>query len=258
MHSFPQASSLSPGKRRRIMLQVERDGSAPLSRAPQTTMAKEDCPLCRGTGWKLVPRKGGTPGNVAVACECDLEARAEIVMGRARIPKRYEHCDFESYATDLADGKTWTAHHEQALKQAKLLTQAFVRDYPGTEKGFLLMGPSGIGKTHLAVAALKELIRRGHQGLFCDYRELLKEIQASYNPASQSTEMAILEPVRTAEVLVLDDLGASKPSDWVRDIVGIVLNARYNEKRTTIITTNYIDNPAAEGEPARLPSGKFI
>jgi len=70
--------------------------------------------------------------------------------------------------------------------------------------------------------------------------------------------MAILEPVRTAEILVLDDLGATKPSDWVRDIVGIVLNARYNEKRTTIITTNYADNPASEGEPARLPSGKLV
>ena len=82
-------------------------------------MAKEDCPLCRGTSWKLVARKDGMPGNVAVPCECGLEERAEVAMGRARIPKRYEHCDFESYATDLADGKTWTAQHEQALKRAK-------------------------------------------------------------------------------------------------------------------------------------------
>jgi len=180
-------------------------------------------------------------------------------MERARVPKRYEHCDFESYVTDLTDGKTWTAQHEKFLKQAKLLTQGFVRDYPGaSEKGLLLMGPSGVGKTHLAVAALKDLIKRGHAGLFCDYRELLKEIQASYNPTSESTEMGILEPIRTVEILVLDDLGASKPSDWVRDIVGIVLNARYNENRTTIITTNYLDSPATEGEPARLPSGKLV
>ena len=122
----------------------------------------------------------------------------------------------------------------------------------------VFLGPSGVGKTHLAVAALKELIHCGHAGLFCDYRELLKEIQASYNPASESTEMKILEPIRTVEILVLDDLGASKPSDWVRDIVGIVLNARYNENRTTIITTNYLDNPATEGEAARLPNGKLI
>ncbi len=221
-------------------------------------MAREDCALCRGTGWKLVARKDGTPGNMAVACECGMEQRAGVVMERARIPKRYEHCDFESYVVDLADGKTWTAQHDQSLKNAKLTVQGFLSSYPATEKGLLLIGPSGVGKTHLAVAALKELVRRGYAGLFCDYRELLKEIQASYNPASESTEMGVLEPVRTTEVLVLDDLGASKPSDWVRDIVGIVLNARYNEKRTTIITTNYLDTPPSEGEATRLPNGKLV
>jgi DNA replication protein DnaC len=222
-------------------------------------MAREDCLICRGTGWKLVPRGDRAGGNVAVACECGTAERATQVISRARIPKRYEHCDFESYVTDLTDGKTWTAQHAQSMSQAKLMTKGFVAGYPGSsEKGLLLMGPSGVGKTHLAVAALKELIQRGHAGLFCDYRELLKEIQASYNPASESTEMGILEPIRTVEILVLDDLGASKPSDWVRDIVGIVLNARYNEKRTTIITTNYVDNPAAEGEVARLPNGKLV
>ena len=221
-------------------------------------MAREDCVLCRGTGWKLVARKVGTPGNMAVACECGMEERAGVVMERARIPKRYEHCDFESYVVDLADGTTWTAQHEQSLKNAKLTVQGFLSSYPGSEKGLLLIGPSGVGKTHLAVAGLKELVRRGHAGLFCDYRELLKEIQASYNPASESTEMAVLEPVRTSEVLVLDDLGASKPSDWVRDIVGIVLNARYNEKRTTIITTNYLDTAPGEGQATRLPNGKMV
>jgi DNA replication protein DnaC len=221
-------------------------------------MAREDCAVCRGTGWKLVARKDGTPGSVAVACECGMEERAGLVMERARIPKRYEHCDFESYATDLADGKTWTGEHEQSLKQAKLLMQGFVREYPATEKGLLLMGPSGVGKTHLAVAGLKELIRRGHGGLFCDYRELLKEIQASYNPASESTEMGVLEPVRTAEILVLDDLGASKPSAWVLDIIGLVLNTRYNERRMTILTTNYVDETASPAAGARLPGGQRV
>ena len=221
-------------------------------------MALENCTLCRGTGWKLVPRADGS-GRVAAPCDCGMEQRAGLSMDRARIPKRYQHCDFESYVTDLTDGKTWLPQHAHSLKQAKLFTQGFVRDYPGSsDKGLLFMGPSGVGKTHLAVAALKELIHRGHLGLFCDYRELLKEIQASYNPASESTEMSILDPIRTVEVLVLDDLGASKPSDWVRDIVSIVLNARYNEKRTTLITTNYLDNPTSDGEATRLPNGKLI
>jgi DNA replication protein DnaC len=218
-------------------------------------MPLENCTLCRGTGWKLVPRTDGAAGSVAVACDCGMQERATRVMERARIPKRYEHCDFESYSTDVGE----TTQQTESLKKAKLLAQGFVRDYPGgAEKGLLFMGPTGVGKTHLAVAALKELIQRGHAGLFCDYRELLKEIQASYNPASDSTEMGILEPIRTVEILVLDDLGASKPSDWVRDIVGIVLNARYNQNRTTLITTNYFDNPASEGEATRLPNGKLI
>jgi len=59
---------------------------------------------------------------------------ATRVMDRARIPKRYEHCDFESYVTDLTDGKTWTAQHAQSLKQAKLLTQGFVATIPALPK----------------------------------------------------------------------------------------------------------------------------
>jgi DNA replication protein DnaC len=95
----------------------------------------------------MVARADGAPGRVAVACDCGMEERAVRVMERARIPKRYEHCDFESYVTDLADGKTWTGAHSQSLKQAKMLAQGFVRDYPGSaEKGLLLMGPSGVGE----------------------------------------------------------------------------------------------------------------
>src|SRR6201988_2302581 len=221
-------------------------------------MPLENCSLCRGTGWKVVPRADDSGGDAAGACDCGMQERSARVVERAHIPKRYEHCDFESYVTDLADGKTWTAQHSQSLKQAKLLAQGFVRDYPATEKGLLLMGPSGVGKTHLAVAALKELIGRGHNGLFCDYRELLKEIQASYNPASESREMGVLEPVRTAEILVLDDLGANKPSAWVLDIIGLVLNARYNEKRMTILTTNYFEETAAPDPGARLPGGQRV
>ena len=217
-------------------------------------MPLENCQFCHGTGWKLVARPDG-PGKFAVACDCSTGERATLAMDRARIPKRYEHCDFESYSTDVGQ----TPQHAKSLKEAKLQTTGFVQNYPAaSEKGLLLMGASGAGKTHLAVAALKELLRRGHQGIFCDYRELLKEIQASYNPQSESTEMKILEPIRNTEILVLDDLGASKPSAWVLDIIGLVLNARYNERRVTILTTNYFDETLAAGPAPRLPSGESV
>jgi DNA replication protein DnaC len=88
---------------------------------------------------------------------------------------------------------------------------------------------------------------RGVRGLFCDYRELLKNIQNSYNPQVNTTELELLKPVFAAEVLVLDDLGAQKPNEWVWDTVALILNSRYNDKQTTIITTNYADLPAAAG-----------
>ena len=248
-------------------------------------MAREDCPNCSGTGWRVVDQPGikggepsfetaeGTSGNGdaprrssaagadsadannidangpktmwAVPCDCTEGDRHSRIKERARLPKRYLHCNFESYDTDLdysgADAATWN----RSLEQAKLIVQGFARDFPvGTEHGLLLIGTCGVGKTHLAVAALEEIVLRGHSGLFYDYRELLKQIQDSYNPESNSTEMSVLEPVLKTEVLLLDDLGSSKPSLWALETVGHILNTRYNEHRVTLLTTNFLDAPA--------------
>jgi DNA replication protein DnaC len=121
-----------------------------------------------------------------------------------------------------------------------------VESYPletdGT--GLLLTGNIGVGKTHLAVGILQSLvIERGAAGLFYDYRDLLKQVQNSYNPQVRQTELEILRPVFEAEILVLDELGAVKPTDWVWDTVAHILNTRYNDRRTTIITTNYPNHP---------------
>ena len=97
-------------------------------------MALENCTLCRGTGWKLVPRADGAAGKVAVPCDCGMRERAGRVMERARIPKHYEQCDFESFETELADGKSYTMQNASALKQAKLITQRFVGEYPGGDQ----------------------------------------------------------------------------------------------------------------------------
>jgi DNA replication protein DnaC len=226
-------------------------------------MALENCKLCRGTGWKMVARDDGA-GSHAVACDCGMEERAGRVMERARIPKRYENCDFESYSTDLADGKRYTSAQAESLKRAKMNAQAFVRDYPGGDQsGLLLMGNAGVGKTHLAVAALKELVRRGHTGYFCEYGALLREIQNSYRSDSDISEISLLKPILSVEVLVIDDLGCIKPSDWVRDTIGYILNTRYVEgsrdlshPRCTIITTNFLDS--SDEKQATLPSGKAV
>ncbi|MGP8155512.1 MAG: ATP-binding protein [Candidatus Acidiferrales bacterium] len=242
-------------------------------------MARVDCPTCGGSGWKVVERTtegaralaaeaarpGGAAGEPkmvwAVPCDCTEGDHTERVLARARVPERYRHCDFENFETDneiegapREELESWN----RSLAQAKLVVQRFTAEFPaGAEHGLLLMGPCGVGKTHLAVAALKEIVLRGHSGLFYDYRELLKEIQDSYNAESQATEMSVLEPVLKAEILVLDDTGSSKPSLWALETVGHVLNTRYNESRVTILTTNFLDSDAANsaGPGAREASG---
>ena len=191
------------------------------------------CPLCEGSGMKIVERPDGS--RAARDCECRLERRVARMIARTNIPKRYEHCTLESFETAFPSAT-------RSLKSAHLSARKFVESYPLETRGtgLLLTGTIGVGKTHLAVGILQALVaERGATGLFYDYRELLKQVQNSYNRQVQATELEILQPVFDAEVLVLDELGASKPTDWVWDTVAHILNTRYNDRRTTIITTNY-------------------
>ena len=130
-----------------------------------------------------------------------------------------------------------------SLHRALMNTRKFVEEYPLVDVGLLYLGSCGVGKTHLAVSALKELINKGIAGLFYDFRDLLKEIQDSYNPNTHTSELKILAPIFESEVLVLDELGASKPTEWVQETITHIINKRYNEKKVTIFTSNYLDIP---------------
>jgi DNA replication protein DnaC len=195
---------------------------------------QETCPICGGTGWKAVDF--GNDKRVT-RCVCAAKYRVERLLTQAHIPPRYEDCELSTYITEGA---------QRGVAPAKITATKFVEQYPLDKTGLLLIGPSGVGKTHLAVAIVKYLVaHKTIPCLFCDYRDLLKQIQNSYNPSVQTTELELLQPVFQTEVLVLDDLGAVKPTEWVWDTVSVILNTRYNENRTTIITTNFQDGPAA-------------
>lgn len=200
---------------------------------PKRAHEGPSCSICGDSGWKAV--QDGAERRVT-RCDCASVSRAQYLIDRAQFPPRYEKCDLVGYDTG--------AH--PSLNAARMAAERFIADYPLEKVGLLLIGPSGAGKTHLSVAILRELIaRKGISCLFCDYRELLKQIQNSYNPSVQVTELELLRPVFQAEVLALDDLGAVKPTEWVWDMVSVILNTRYNENRTTIITSNFMDGPAA-------------
>ena len=199
----------------------------------------EICPICEDSGLRLIVQADGE--RYAVPCECRVRLQAARLLKRAAIPKRYEHCTLDTFEPGYG-------HADRSLAAAHLMARNFVEGYPVTTegRGLLLTGDVGVGKTHLAVGILQALtVEKGVPALFCDYRDLLKRIQQTYNPLVATSELQILTPVFEAEVLILDELGAQKPTEWVWDTVALVLNTRYNDKRTTLITTNYRNTPAA-------------
>src|SRR5208283_4323170 len=204
------------------------------------------CKICDGLGLVRVVNAQGQ--WVSRACECQEMEREERRLAAALIPERYRQYTLDGFQPAFRGA-------DASLSRALLTARKFVEAYPvdTAGKGLLFTGSIGVGKTHLAVGVLQRLVReRGVRGLFCDYRELLKNIQNSYNSQVNTTELELLKPVFAAEVLVLDDLGAQKPNEWVWDTVALILNTRYNDRQTTIITTNYADLPAAGSDQSDL------
>lgn len=194
--------------------------------------AGQTCELCGGTGWVTVSEEPGAPVR---RCSCYAQQDAQRRLDAARIPPRYA-------AVSLNNFNLYGGIHE-SLPAAKLVAEEFVTAFPDVTAGLLFEGHPGVGKTHLAVAVLRHLLT--HQrisGLFVDYRDLLRSIQDSYNPVSETSELEILRPVLNADVLLLDELGTRRPTDWVRDTVTQILNDRYRHRRITLITTNYGDD----------------
>jgi len=200
---------------------------------PRTSSTKETdvCRICFGTGLEVVEGKG------ARTCVCRSKKNQTSLQDRARLPRRYERCHWNNYVPN-----------NSSQRAALELSTQLAMDFPDTDEGLLLSGPVGVGKTHLAVSILKGLAERGFTCLFYEFGSLLKEIQDSYNPNTKSSELSILKPVLIADVLVLDELGASKPTDWVRDTMAHIINTRYNDRKLTIFTTNYPDERANDRE----------
>jgi DNA replication protein DnaC len=202
------------------------------------------CSLCNGTGWKLVERDGR---SAVTRCDCWRATLSDKLLQEAQIPRRYQHCDLEHFVTYGNESL------EQAVKQARWI----VANYFQTTRGLFLLGQPGVGKTHLAVAVLKGIITQHRvHGLFYDLSQLLRVIRSTYNPAVRTSESEVLQPVMQADLLVLDDLGREKTSEWVEETLNLIVNTRYNERRLTLFTSNYdISNDLTDPDSLQVRVG---
>jgi DNA replication protein DnaC len=193
------------------------------------------CAVCDDTGWKTIEVDGVSR---VTRCDCVQEKAAAQRVSSARIPPRYQRCTLDNFVT----------YPNEELMRAVDSARRFAQAFPVVQKGLMLIGPPGIGKTHIAVSVLQHVIRRtGARGLYYDTRALLRDIRNTYNPVLHIAEMDVIRPVMEAELLVLDDLGAERLTDWVEETMSLIVNTRYNERRPTIFTSNYEDIPD-EGE----------
>jgi DNA replication protein DnaC len=198
------------------------------------------CEQCGGIGFEIVESEGR---QFARQCACRRPSDAQDVLAGCRIPRRYEHCSLA----------TFEPNHVAPLVAALNDAMRFASGYPFSGEheglGLLFTGGNGVGKTHLAVAVLRELVTKGARGEFWDFNDLIRTIKSSYNPETRTTEEQVLDPVVSTDVLLLDDLGAWKMTDWMVDTLFYILNSRYLAKRVTLITTNFqdVDREAAVG-----------
>jgi DNA replication protein DnaC len=221
------------------------------------------CERCDGTGFEIVitKDKDGKDIEIAQACVCRAIGGAlseEQTLRALRIPLRYAHCDF-AHLDEVPEEKmaTKAVTRVEAVRKSKAYVHRFgeIRNGEGATggMGLLFSGTNGTGKTYLAVAVLRELHRHyGVQGQFWDFHELLREIRRAYDPKSNVTEYEVLSPIVDVEVLLLDDLGAWKMTEWMRDTLFYILNMRYIDRRPTLITTNYPENGQQDSELGQL------
>lgn len=190
-----------------------------------------ECESCNGAGNILSENENGY-SYVALCDFCGVIRRNVKLYNTAGIPSKYSQ-------VLQVDANLRIKASDKALQRALVYAkEEFVKKYP-TKDGFLLMGASGRGKTHLAVGTISELtLKHGVKCMFKDFFYLLSELKQAYSEGSPENDVIL--PLIETDVLVIDELGKGRSNEWELNILDQLISKRYNASKKTLITTNYI------------------
>lgn len=207
------------------------------------------CIACRGLGWvrRDLPVTHPNFGEAVPCAVCGVveQQRTARWLAEAQIPERFKECRFETYQV--------TPRTQDALAACRAWAAAPAHRDP---IGLFLEGAAGTGKTGLAVSILHAL--RESEGLFLWVPDLLDVMRATFGTGSERTEADILAMARSERLVVLDDLGSEKPSEWTREKLFQIIGYRHDGLLDTVITSNYGIAKLVSGGWLSEPTGHRI
>ena len=194
-----------------------------------------ECKVCEGSRRIFEETSEGI--SKIRECECNGLIKRISLFNQAGIPGKFVHEDFSSFSVDPPQHRT--------QKNAFLSSKNFIDDYVDRKgqysQGLIYMGAPGLGKTHLVVSVIKELVmQHGVECKFVDFFELLRDIRHGYG--EDISEKDFIDPYVGVKVLVIDELAKGRNTDWELTILDHFISTRYNDDdKVTLVTTNFSD-----------------
>lgn len=214
----------------------------------QRCRCQTPCTRCDGSGFFFETNEGGY--EVTVACQCQQLDRRGRAFAHARIPARYSAAHF---------GRIETTEQGSDIAAARRTAWRFAKEFEPGVRGLIFYGSSGTGKTLLAACILRYLLlERGVRSRFVEFMHLLADLRATFGDRGRAEE--VMAPLVEIPVLVIDELGKGRGSEWELSVLDELISKRYNAQRTTVFTSNFApEEPSGESsQPGSVSEEKLV